>query len=237
MDALAFRLHTDHRVAVPQGCAVFVRGGTVACLMRGGNVLLDPNHALLVPACSQPCVVAARAAPASLTILCEPQLDFGAQPSVRLIDSSAFLEHFHLTLRPRDACAMPRLARLVQTLRETPPTNPYGYSRVMQQYISASLGRPFSLMQVARAVPLSPSAASRIFHRSTGVPLRMYVRRLRLRTALARIVDGHDLSQIALQLGFFDHAHFSKTFRAEFGISPSQWRDFAFSRATLYKTA
>jgi transcriptional regulator GlxA family with amidase domain len=64
-----------------------------------------------------------------------------------------------------------------------------------------------------------------VFHREAGIPLRTYVRRLRLRNALARISTARDLSQVALALGFFDQPHFTKAFRAEFGIAPSEWRE------------
>lgn len=229
MEIVAFRLHRAHSVAVPLGCALFIRSGTVAWRTRGTGVLLDPNHALLVPHAASPGALTAIGVPASLTMLCDPRIDFGAHASVRLIDSPAFLEHFYLTLTPPEAHHLERFARLVWTLRsqtvEKPPSPSYG--SVMQQYVNAAPAQPFKLDAIARAAALSTSAASRIFHRESGLPPRVYVRRLRLRTALARIAENDDLSQVALDLGFFDHAHFTRAFRMEFGITPSHWREFA----------
>lgn len=242
MDVIAFRLHTYHSVAVPPGCAVFVRGGAVAWQTRQSDVLVDPNHALLVPCSEQPSALTAIDAPASLTLICAPRIDLGAQPSVRLIDSAAYLEHFCITLSARDMDAASRLDRLVQSLRERAAEKPAAssahspsYGRIMQQYVTSSLAYPFKLADVASAAALSPFTASRVFHRESGVPLRVYTRRLRVRTALASIAERRNLVNVAMQLGFADHAHFSNAFRAEFGMTPSDWRDFACTK--LYKTA
>lgn len=232
MDIIALRLHTNHSVAAPRGSVMFVRGGTVAFQTRRSDVLLDANHALLVPATAEPAAITANGGPAWLTFICEPGIDFGAQPSVRLIESAVFLQHFYITLNRRDPRALASIAPIVHALLTAAPEKPStssahspSYGRLMQTFVNAALARPFSLLEVARASALSPFTASRAFHREAGLSLRIYVRRLRLRTALARIAARDDLSQVALQLGFFDHAHFTKAFRAEFGIAPSQWRD------------
>lgn len=237
MDIIAFRLHGRHSVALPGGSVVFVRGGAAAWQTRSRDVLLDANHALLFPEGSEPAALTASDGPASLTLFHESSVDLGRTPSVRIIDSLDFVEHFVLTLGARDASARDRFERLVWRLRngcrEKPATlsaHSPSYGRLMQRYVNAALARPFRLDELARAVALSPYTASRVFHREAGLPLRTYNRRLRLRTALARIADRHALSQVALELGFFDHAHFTKAFRAEFGITPSEWR------ATAYKT-
>lgn len=232
MDIIAFRLYTNHSVAVPRGSVMFVRGGTVAWQTRSSDVLLDANHALLVPACADPAAITASGGSASVTFICEPSIDYGEQPSLRLIDSATFLQHFYITLNRCDAEVLASVAPIVRGLLSNASEKPAtlsahspSYGRLMQTHVNATLARPFSLVNVARDCALSPFTASRVFHRESGLPLRVYVRRLRLRTALARIAARHDLSQVALQLGFFDHAHFTKAFRAEFGIAPSQWRD------------
>lgn len=232
MDIIAFRLHTAHSVAVPLGCAVFVRSGAVAWQTRSSDVLLDPNHCLLFPRDSGPAALTAIGGAASLTIFCDSRIDFGSAPSARIIDSAVFAQHFCMTLLPGGACARPRMARLIERVRsarEKPATlsaHSPSYGRMMQQYINNAIAAPLRLDDVARGAALSPFRASRVFHRELGLPLRIYNRRLRLRTALARIADRHALSHIALELGFFDHAHFTKAFRAEFDMTPSEWRDY-----------
>lgn len=232
MEIIAFYLHQAHSVALPAGTAVFVRRGTVAWRGHSSAALLDPNSALLFPPSAGPATLTAVGAGASLTIFYDPHVDFGSRASVRQVESSAFLEQFYLTLAPAGEHRAQCFAQLVSALQSTREHSPVSltrlsYSSLMQSYVNAALAQPFKLGEVARAAALSVSAASRIFHREFGLPLRVYVRRLRLRTALARIAEYHDLSQVALELGFFDHAHFTRAFRMEFGITPSYWRTFS----------
>jgi AraC-like DNA-binding protein len=228
-----FTLPADRSVAVPAGCVVFVRSGAVAWQTRSSDVLVDVNHALLYPRDAQPSVLTAIEFDAELTVLQAALADYGVEPCVRLIDSPAFLEHYRLAFRAYQGDAPDRVAHLTAAVRTNASKKPASrsahsptYGRAMQLYLNAALARPFSLRDVAQACALSPFTASRVFHREAGIPLRIYVRRLRVRTSLARILAGRDLSAVAQDLGFFDHAHFTKAFRREFGIAPSQWREF-----------
>lgn len=84
---------------------------------------------------------------------------------------------------------------------------------------------PPALGEVAGALGCSPFHLSRIFRRESGLPMRRYLDRSRLRLALERLADGEqDLTGLALDLGYADHSHFSNAFRREFGLSPSRFR-------------
>lgn len=84
---------------------------------------------------------------------------------------------------------------------------------------------PPSLDELARALGCSPFHLCRTFSRTVGVPLRRHLDRLRLRLSLERLADGvADLTDLALDLGYADHSHFSNAFRREFGVSPSAFR-------------
>jgi AraC-like DNA-binding protein len=229
---LGFRLAAEHSVAVPPGSAVFVRSGAVAWQTRSSDVLLDPNHALLFPRNAEPSVLTASSTPAALTLIQDPQIDFGTAPCVRLIDSRTFLEQYRLAFSTDAIKATQHAARIVASIRAGALKKPVTrsahsptYGRIMQHFVNDTLTQRFSLRDLAQMCALSPFTASRVFHREAGIPLRVYVRRLRVRVALGRIAARRDLAQIALELGFFDHAHFTKAFRAEFGIAPSEWRD------------
>jgi AraC-like DNA-binding protein len=194
---------------------------------------MDVNHVVLFPYGVQPAALTAGPWGAGITLLRAAHADYGSAPCVRLIDSPSFLEHYRLTLRDDLARDARSIAVLIDRVRTDAPKKPSSasahsptYGREMQEYLNDAIARPFSLRDVARSCALSPFTASRVFHREAGIPLRTYVRRLRLRTALARIAKTCDFSTIAQELGFFDHAHFTKAFRAEFGIAPSHWREF-----------
>jgi AraC family transcriptional regulator len=81
---------------------------------------------------------------------------------------------------------------------------------------------PLRLEDIAGELAVSPFHLSRLFKRETGVPIHRYLNRLRLRDALERVTLGcHDLTNLALDLGFSSHSHFTASFSREYGIPPS----------------
>jgi AraC-like DNA-binding protein len=54
-----------------------------------------------------------------------------------------------------------------------------------------------------------------------GIPFRRFVLWSRMRQAVASTQAGRDLTEAAVDAGFSDSAHLSRTFRAMFGLSPS----------------
>jgi len=89
--------------------------------------------------------------------------------------------------------------------------------------LNRSIAAPPSLVELARALDCSPFHLSRIFRAATGLGLRHYVSRLRARLAAERLARGaRDLTDLALELGFWDHSHFTNAFRREWGVPPSR---------------
>jgi AraC-like DNA-binding protein len=96
--------------------------------------------------------------------------------------------------------------------------------------IAAAFDGPLTLDAIARAVHSSPFHLARVFRRHSGLSLHGYQTRLRLRAALERLAEGtRDLTALALQLGFSSHGHFTSTFHAECGVTPSAFRQTATS--------
>ncbi len=91
--------------------------------------------------------------------------------------------------------------------------------------LSTRLGTTLSLDDVARAVHCSRFHLARLFRRHTGLSIHEYRNRLRLAEALERLCDGgSDLTELAMDLGYSSHSHFSAAFRRKFGTAPSQFR-------------
>lgn len=91
--------------------------------------------------------------------------------------------------------------------------------------LNEELESPPTLSRLARDLGCSAFHLSRTFSRTVGLPLRRYLGLLRVRAAAARLADGAaDLTQLALELGFADHSHFTNTFRRTWGVAPSAFR-------------
>jgi AraC family transcriptional regulator len=91
---------------------------------------------------------------------------------------------------------------------------------------------PVSVQRVAAAAGLSPSRLAQVFPRIVGMPIHRYLNELRLRRAVDLLEGGRDsLTDLALELGFSSHSHFTFAFRREFGVAPSEWRRDAVRRS------
>lgn len=82
------------------------------------------------------------------------------------------------------------------------------------------LAQRHSAAALGRQVALSPHRLMHLFRAATGLPLRRYALWLRLRAAVAAALQGVTLTEAAHCAGFSDSAHFSRSFRAHFGLPP-----------------
>lgn len=94
-----------------------------------------------------------------------------------------------------------------------------------KQLILERLGETVEVTELARACALSRSHFSRAFKCSTGLSPQDWIRHQRI--ALAKqLIQSTDLSltQISLECGFCDQAHFCHIFTRSEGINPFAWR-------------
>ena len=81
-----------------------------------------------------------------------------------------------------------------------------------------------TLKEVAEAVGVTPIHLTTVFRYSEGIPLYRYQLQLRLGRALVKLPEQEDITDLALELGFSSHSHFTSAFRSAFGLTPSQYR-------------
>jgi AraC-like DNA-binding protein len=100
-------------------------------------------------------------------------------------------------------------------------------SEAARDVIARRFKQNLSLSEIAREVGSSVFHLARTFKARTGFSLHGYRNQLRLRAALERLRDPESvLIDLALDLGFSSHSHFTETFRRTFGKTPSAVREY-----------
>jgi AraC-like DNA-binding protein len=100
-------------------------------------------------------------------------------------------------------------------------------SEAARDVIARRFKENLSLLEIAREVGSSVFHLARTFKGRTGSSLHGYRNQLRLRAALDRLRDPQAaLIDIALDLGYSSHSHFTETFRRSFGKTPSAVREY-----------
>lgn len=96
----------------------------------------------------------------------------------------------------------------------------------LKLYLGTRYAMRLSLADAARAAHVSPYHLCRVFKAETGLTIHAYLQHLRLHAALDRLLDcpAESLSDVALDLGFASHSHFTTAFARAFGITPSAYR-------------
>lgn len=119
------------------------------------------------------------------------------------------------------------LEAMKQTLNGSPRRTSSHAPRIVdlaKQILHARELRPVGLDEIAKQIGVSPVYLTQTFTRSEGVPLYRYQLRLRLSHALVELPSCHDITGLALDLGFSSHSHFTAAFKAAFGVTPSDVR-------------
>ena len=94
-----------------------------------------------------------------------------------------------------------------------------------------------SVDRLMAAAAIDKRTLQRLFQKYVGIGPKWVIKRYRLHEAIARIQDGApaDWAALALELGYFDQAHFARDFRAMVGQSPTGYAQSL--TATVVKTS
>ena len=93
----------------------------------------------------------------------------------------------------------------------------------IQDILAAGIGAPIYSTELARHVGVSVRTVHDTVHRYTGMSLHRYLRLRRLWLVRQRLREGtHSVKACALAFGFWHLGDFARSYRSEFGETPSQ---------------
>ena len=96
--------------------------------------------------------------------------------------------------------------------------------RKAQQYISTHIREKLSVPLVARAVDVSPSYLTALFHKNLQISPGEYIRRIKLQESKQMIRENNlNFTEIAATLQYSTVHHFSRQFKEKFGITPTEY--------------
>jgi AraC family transcriptional regulator len=118
------------------------------------------------------------------------------------------------------------LGLLVRMPRKEPGSDaPPRWLRDAVELVHGEFAAPLTVAAVAERIGVGPVHLARTFRRHRGESIGQCVRRLRVRHARLLLDDGAgDLATVALDAGFADQSHFTRTFRRLTGMTPGEYR-------------
>ena len=92
-----------------------------------------------------------------------------------------------------------------------------------KEFMTADLEQKLTLKTIAESVGLSRYHFLRVFKRATGLSPHTFRTLKRIDLAKKRLLQGVSPIQVALETGFTDQSHFTRTFRQMTGATPGQY--------------
>ena len=95
-----------------------------------------------------------------------------------------------------------------------------------KEYINENYGKDISLDDVSREVDISPYYFSKVFKEETGANFIEYLTNVRMERA-KELLKGSELSmkEICANVGYSDPNYFSRTFKRNVGVTPTEYKE------------
>ena len=124
---------------------------------------------------------------------------------------------------PIEGDEVQRIAAMEAGMRAKEPEDDPRVAEIGELY-AAMLNGPMTVGELGALAGYSRRTLQRLFREYVGVSPKWVLQRVRLHEAADRMADGeHDWPRLALELGYFDQAHFIKAFKAAIGRSPADY--------------
>ncbi len=94
----------------------------------------------------------------------------------------------------------------------------------LKELLSADLQKDFPLNSLAKEIDVNPYTLIRSFKAVTGITPHAFRMNCRIELARKLLQKGFDLSQVALECGFFDQSHFHRHFKAITTVTPKKYQ-------------
>lgn len=89
----------------------------------------------------------------------------------------------------------------------------------------------FSLNELSNVVGVHPTHLARTFRQFEGCTIGDYIRKVRIEKAKQKIIYSNEsLVEIALNTGFADQTHFTRTFKNIVGLTPKEFKNIFLKR-------
>ena len=97
--------------------------------------------------------------------------------------------------------------------------------RSVLDFFATNLHRQIRMTEITALTALSHSRLDHLFKAEVGQSPTQYLQELRLMKACQLLeTTGLKITQVGLAVGYQDHSHFFRNFKARFGLTPSQYR-------------
>ena len=108
-------------------------------------------------------------------------------------------------------------------MEETSYSTPVTY---ILHFIRNHYAENFHLQEIAQQLHISPAYMAQLFKAETGCSVKRHLKEVRINAAKRLLSCTKDpISKIAVQTGFYDSAHFCRTFRAVTDMTPQEFRN------------
>ena len=103
--------------------------------------------------------------------------------------------------------------------------SPYMEMNQALEYVRTHYAESIRIEDLARLCGMSFSQFERRFRKTFHISPLQHITQVRIRAACNLLTTTRDtIAAIALDVGFYDHSHFSRAFKKVMGVSPSLYR-------------
>jgi AraC-like DNA-binding protein len=240
-----FARHVHHKFCIGTVC----RG--VRLISQAGTSVMVPENAIFVinPGTAHSCKTLCKAGHDYLTFCVdrEKMKDIASQisekaqdvPYIRNILLSdtelvSKMHEFNLLLRHKDSMLrresilFSMLSKLIIRHSDSPPTprqvgSQHDAMNRVCKFIKTHFAKNLSLDELSKVAYLSPFHFQRLFLKNTGVSPHDYLMQWRINKAIELFREGHCIASVAVDTGFVDQSHLTRTFKRIIGITPGRY--------------